>query len=239
MVYRRYPGRSSIVLVALPLLAVLVPGAARSDGNDASATLSALYAFTDHGQTVLMMTVYPFAPPTATFSTSAQYVFHTSSGDAFGKGTSQVDIICTFAGPKSVTCWLGKDDYVTGDPSDAAHPLVSLNGGFRVFAGLRADPMFFNFSGFSDTVDVVRSAEGSLTFDSAGCPALDAATSSALVSTLSETATKANPSRTNPDDFVNANVLALVVQIDPKLAPAVTQGGRFVSLWASTNRVGQ
>ena len=93
--------------------------------------------------------------------------------------------------------------------------------------------MFFNLSGFVDTVAIVKGAAAGLTFDTAGCPSLDAATSKALVSTLSEVPSKENPSRQNPDDFVAANALAVVVSVDRGL---VTKGGNVVSVWASTNK---
>jgi hypothetical protein len=127
---------------------------------------------------------------------------------------------------------VGTEDYASGNPSDPNAPLTSASGKLKVFAGTRADPFFFNLSGFVDTVTIVKGAASSLTFDASGCPTVDAATSQALVSTLSEVASQADPSRTNPDDFANANVLALVVSIDKSV---LTQGGSIMSIWASTN----
>lgn len=195
-----------------------------------AAEIQDLFAFADKDQLVMAMT---FASPEQTFSTANQYVFHTSSGEAFGKTTSSTNVICTFASAQSVSCWVGEADYVTGDPSRSEVPLTSASGKLRVFAGLRADPRFFNLSGFVDTVAIVKGAAGALTFDSSGCPAVDGPTSSALVATLRETGSKANPARTNPDDFFGANALSLVVAVDRAL---VASAGSIVSVWASTNK---
>jgi hypothetical protein len=235
--------RTAFSLVAAATTALLVAHDARSsDHHDAPATkgdpaadIGDLYTWTDKdkGQVIMAMTVFPFAAAGAAFSDATQYVFHTSSGSAFGKTTSDIDVICTFTTPQSIQCWVGTDDYVTGDPSDASKPLVSRSGKLTVFAGMRGDPFFFNLSGFVDTVTIVKGAASSLSFDPTGCPKLDAATSKALVDTLGEVPSKANPSRTNPDDFATANVLALVVSVDKSL---VTKGGNVVAVWASTNK---
>jgi hypothetical protein len=199
---------------------------------DPAADINDVFGFVDGNNVVMAMTVFPFAMSGASFSNATQYVFHASSGAAFGKTTSDVDVICTFASAQSASCWVGGDDYVTGDPSGAAG-MTSTSGKVKVFAGLRADPFFFNLSGFMDTVTTVEGAASKLTFDPAGCPAVDDATSKALVGTLSEVASTANPSRANADDFVAANGLAIVVSVDKSL---VTKGGSIVSLWASTNK---
>lgn len=234
--------RAGLALVAATAAAVcLVPVEARSaDHRDAPATkadpaadINDVFTFVDGNRFVMAMTVSPFAMSGAAFSNATQYVFHTSSGQAFGKTTSDEDIICTFASQQQASCWVGTDEYVAGDPSNAAAPLASASGETMVFAGLRADPFFFNLSGFQDTEAAVEAAAPKLTFDPAGCPALDKATASALVGTLAEKASSANPSRTNPDDFAAANTLAIVVSVDKSL---VTKGGELVSVWASTNK---
>ncbi len=236
--------RSNLKLAGAALLAAtaVVLGATTSysaDHRDAPATkadpasdINDVFTFVDGNDFVMAMTVFPFATTGASFSNATQYVFHTSSGSAFGKTTSNVDVICTFASATSIQCWVGGDDYVTGDPSNASG-LTSTSGKVKVFAGLRGDPFFFNLSGFMDTVATVEGAAGSLTFDGAGCPAVDQGTSDALVSTLKEVGSKANPSRASSDDFVAANGLALVVSVDKSL---VTKGGNVVSVWASTNK---
>ena len=127
-----------------------------------------------------------------------------------------------------IQCWAGNDAYVTGDASNT-NGIVSDDGKFRVFAGLRNDAFFFNLAGFRETSRMVASAAASLQFDPAGCPLLDAATSAALVTQLG-TAPGGGPAVNNFDKF---NVLAIVIAIDKSL---VTKNGPILSFWGSTNR---
>jgi hypothetical protein len=162
------------------------------------------------------------------FSNAVQYVFHTSSGASFGATTAKEDIICTFTAAQKISCWVGKDDYVTGDASGLAG-LASADGKVKVFAGLRADPFFFNLDGFNNTVATVEGAEGSLAFDQAGCPLLDNGTASVLRTDL-QTASDGGP----PVDFFKSfNGLAIVISVDKSL---VTKGGPVLSTWSSTNK---
>lgn len=115
---------------------------------------------------------------------------------------------------------------MSGDASQAAG-LSSADGKVKVFAGLRADPFFFNLDGFKATVADVEQATGSLTFNDAGCPTLDTATSTALVNQL-----KSSPDGGAPQNFfAPLNALAIVVSVDKSL---VTKGGATVSAWAAT-----
>src|SRR5205085_3071043 len=123
---------------------------------------------------------------------------------------------------------VGRRVRVTGDAS-AEGGLRSRDGKVRVFAGLRNDPFFFNLPGFRATARIVAGAAGSLTFDPAGCPALDAATSAALVGQL-QTAPGGGPA---VDNFARFNVLAIVVSVSKSL---VTRDGPVVAVWGSTNR---
>jgi len=107
--------------------------------------------------------------------------------------------------------------------------IATADGRFRVFAGLRDDPFFFNLAGFRETARTVAGAASSLRFDPAGCPALDAATAATLVNQL-RTAPGGGPA---VDNFARFNVLAIVVALDKSL---VTQGGPIVAVWGSTNR---
>ena len=125
-------------------------------------------------------------------------------------------------------CWAAGEAFVQGDPSNPAG-ISNDDGTLRVFAGLRNDPFFFNLAGFRETARTVTAAAGSLTFDGAGCPALDDATASALVTQL-KTAPGGGPA---VDSFAGFNVLALVVVVDKDL---VTQNGPIVSVSASTRR---
>ena len=224
------PGR------ALTLAALLCTSAAlAADHRDGAAVLADpstdindVFAWTSSDGTKLnlAMTVFPAATTAARFSNVAQYVFHTTSSPGFGMAAAAAeDILCTFDTSQRISCW-GGGEYVTGDASGTAG-IASSNGRLRVFAGLRDDPFFFNLDGFKETAKLVHNAAGSLTFDAAGCPALDPATSSALVTQL-----MSKPGGGPPQDFfAGLNTLAIVVQIDRAL---VTRGGTTVGVYAST-----
>jgi hypothetical protein len=206
---------------------------------DPAADINDLYAWVDGSNLVLALTVFPAASgPTdaglgSQFSNTVQYVIHTSSGTAFGNTSAKEDIICTFDTSQNISCWVGADDYVTGNASAASTDggptgLVSADGKVKVFAGLRADPFFFNLDGFHNTEHTVEGAESTLSFDEAGCPTLDPGTAATLRTQL----------QTNPDGglavdfFAPLNTLAIVVSVDKSL---VTKGGTVVSTWASTH----
>jgi uncharacterized protein DUF4331 len=226
------PGR------ALTLAALLCTSAALAadhrDGaavlTDPSTDINDVFAWTSSDGTKLnlAMTVFPAATTAAKFSNVAQYVFHTTSSPGYGMAaTATEDILCTFDTAQKISCW-GGGEYVTGDASGTAG-IASSSGKLRVFAGLRDDPFFFNLDGFKETAHLVHGAAGSLTFDPAGCPALDQATSSALVTQL-----MSKPGGGAPQDFfAGLNALAIVVQIDRAL---VTRGGTTVGVYASTRK---
>lgn len=196
---------------------------------DPSADINDVYTFVDGGRLVLAMTVLPLAESTSKFSDAIQYVFHVQSGPAFGNTPNTLDIICTFDADQTASCWAGDQDYVTGDASAEAG-ISSKSGDLKVFAGSRRDPFFFNLEGFNDTVATVKGAAATLTFDAAGCPALDAATSTALIGQLQGTAAGTAPAE---DFFATLNTLAIVVSIDPSLLP---DGHVIASVWASTHQ---
>jgi hypothetical protein len=220
--------------------AVIHPRLARSADHldapavsaEAAADINDLYSFTDGNNAVFAMTVFPVAAAGSKFSNTVQYAFHTASGAAYGAVTSEYNIICQFtdATPQVASCWGGTNEYATGDASSATG-ITSADGKFKVFAGVRADPFFFNLAGFRATVDAVKGAvDAGIAFNGKGCPAVDMTTSDALL-----TALKTNPDGGGaPEDFFAAlNTLAIVVSIDKTL---VTTGGAIVSSWASTNR---
>lgn len=224
--------------------AVIHPRLARSaDHLDAPATVAEaaadindVYAFLDKPgdastSVIYAMTVFPNAPATAKFSDTVQYVFHTSSGAKFNATTSDLNIICTFDAAQKIQCWAGADEYVTGDASQGTG-LTSASGKFKVFAGLRADPFFFNLDGFKKTVQAVEDtvAGGALNFDDAGCPLLQPGTDTALQGYLSSDPDGGGAAQ---DFFKKFNGLAIVVQLDKSVA---TKGGPVVSVWGSTHR---
>ena len=125
-------------------------------------------------------------------------------------------------------CWAGDQAYVTGDASSLSG-ITSSNGKLRVFTGLRNDPFFFNLAGFRETARIVTGAASSLTFDAAGCPAVDSATSTALVTQL-QSAPGGGPA---PDSFANFNVIAIVVEVDKSI---LTGNGPILSVATATYR---
>ena len=194
---------------------------------DPTADITDLYTWMDQGKVVFALDVTPLAATGAKFSDKVQYVIHTESAAAFGKTGEKVDIIVTFDAAQKASVWIGDTGYVTGNAS-ATTGLASADGKFKVFAGLRDDPFFFNLDGFKATVGIVDGAAASLQFDAAGCPKLDAATSAALVKQL-KTATGGGAA---VDFFAGKNVLSIVLSIDKSLLNA---GGPVMSAWASTN----
>jgi hypothetical protein len=195
---------------------------------DPTVDLDDLYAFMDGPRAVFALTLFPAATTGAKFSDKVQYVIHTSSGSAFGATTKNEDIVCTFSTAQAIQCWAGTDEYVTGDASAAAG-LSSADGKLKVFAGLRADPFFFNLAGFKHTAATVESAASGLTFDVAGCPLLDNGTAALLRSQLQS----APDGGAAEDFFAPLNGLAIVVSIDKSL---VTAGGPLVASWGATYR---
>lgn len=196
---------------------------------DPAADITDVFAWMDpSGDKLNLVLDIPSGGAGSSFSDAVQYVFHVESSPAFGTAGESTDIICTFDVNQAVSCWVGSEAYVTGDASSTAG-LLDDSGQIRVFAGRRNDPFYFNISGFRNTISAVVAAAGSLSFDNAGCPALDGATSSTLVSALM-TEPDGSPAQ---DDFAMGEVLALVVQVDLGL---VNRGGPILAVWASTRR---
>jgi uncharacterized protein DUF4331 len=199
---------------------------------DPSADITDVFAWmsSDATKVYLVMDLVRNASPSSKFSDSVQYVFHTKSRQSFGADAApEVDVICTFDAAQVVQCWAGDDAYVTGDAS-GVDGITSSDGKLRVFTGLRNDPFFFNLQGFRETARTVTAAAGGLTFDAAGCPAVDAATSALLVDKLQH-APDGSPA---VDNFANFNVLALVVVVDKSILDG---GGPILAVSASTRRI--
>ncbi len=201
---------------------------------DATTDITDLYTWMDGNNAVFVLNVSPLAAAGAKFNTTAQYVIHTASTNMFVGGTTPVpvNIIATFDANQKISLWVGTSEYVNGDAS-ATTGLASTDGKVKVFAGLRDDPFFFNLDGFHAAEAAVENAAAGLTFDAAGCPAVDAATSAALVSALSTNPNSTPPGGPAVDYFAGKNVLSIVVSVDKSL---VTGGGALVSAWASTNK---
>jgi hypothetical protein len=240
-----------LLVGAIAALAALSPTALAADHLDGPGVMSEpslditdIFSWTDTSGTKLnlIMDVLPEASKTSSlFSDMGQYVLHVTSYASYPAPASGVkaadasQVICTFSGtaaPQTVSCWLvvnGKTaDYATGNAS-AITGLTSVNGDFQVFTGPRQDPFYFNLAGFQNTLSVVSSAASSLTFNAAGCPMLDAATSMALVNDLS-TAADGSPA---VDFFAGLDVLSIVVQV--KTAAVTSTGHTVVGVWGSTH----
>lgn len=228
-------GTMALALVAAASTAL---GADHLDGPavaaDSTADITDVYSWLDGSNVVLVMNVSPLATTASKFSDKVQYVFHTESTSAFGMAGTKVDVICTFDAAQKISCWVGDKAYVTGDASATAG-LEAADKSFKVFAGLRDDPFFFNLDGFKDTVATVDAAAAGLTFDAAGCPALDAATSAALVAKLKTDPNSTPPGGVAKDFFAGKNVLSIVLSVDKKL---LNGGGPLLNVWGSTNKGG-
>jgi hypothetical protein len=129
---------------------------------------------------------------------------------------------------------VGNKDYVHGDPSIVAG-LSSASGKIKVFAGRRSDPFFFNLQGFRNAVATIEAAAGTLSFNAAGCPTVDTATSNALIMQLGMApAQAAAPCPANVTDcFAGLNVMAISMQIDKTLL--IDGTNTTLAVWASTN----
>lgn len=224
--------RNAVVLLLLSSAAA----ATAADHADGPATTSNpdgditdVYAWVDPGggKLNLILNWFPDAPGAALLSDAVLFAFHVDSMPMFGGSSTRTDIICGFDADERISCWAG-EEYVSGDASDAAG-IASTSGRLRVFAGDRNDPFFFNLNGFVATVEAVKAAAGSLTFDEAGCPAVDANTSNALVTQL-QSDSDGSP---GTDTFAGMNVQSIVVQVD---LPLVNAGGPILGVWASTHQ---
>jgi hypothetical protein len=193
----------------------------------ASADINDVYTWMNGNNVVLAMTVYPNAPMGTMFDPAVQYVFHTASGNGLLTTASPVDIIATFDASQNVQLWVGNNEYVTGNATDPANPLVSADSKVTVFTGLRADPFFFNLDGFKNTAATVTAVAGTLMLNDAGCPTVNAPTAALLASDLSHAPDGGAP----VDHFATFNGLAIVLSVDKTL---LTAGGTVVSVWAGT-----
>ncbi|HEY6461323.1 MAG TPA: DUF4331 family protein [Polyangiaceae bacterium] len=193
-----------------------------------TADINDVYSWVDGDNVVLAMTIYPAAPTGALFDDRVQYVFHTSSGAGFGATSTYTDVIATFdtSTPQKISLWVGAVEYLTGDAS-SANGLSSADGKVKVFAGLRADPFFFNLEGFKNTVATVESLAGTLTPNDAGCPGLSGGQQTTLATELATSPDGGAP----VDHFATFDGLAIVVSVNKAL---LTAGGPVMSVWAGT-----
>ena len=230
-------------------------------GVDADATtdITDVYAWmnpTDASKLYLVMDVQGANTGATTaikWPNSALYALHVSSGSKFqDPAAMKYTIICQFdnAATQGFQCWGPGGEYVADATGNTAGK-ASASGKMKVAALVRNDPFWFNIRGFLGVAGLVKSVAAGLKFDGSGCPAIDTATSGALVGTLASDGAK-GPAK---DDFgpmglapvgcstgtcdgtakTNGNVMSIVIALDTTLA---TPGGKIVSVWGSTNKVG-
>lgn len=192
--------------------------------DDPRADIGDIYAWTspDGERLNLVMAIVGH-----TFSDALRYRFHVDSGARFGETGATVVIECRFPSTTIVACSTGDADRLHGS-TDKPAGTESESGGYRVFAGLRDDPFFNNVVGSRDAYQVAANAlKRSAAMDAASCPALDQATSRALLREWRQT--EGGPGRNFLKGWTPA---ALVVSID---LDAVALGGNMLAVWATTS----
>jgi hypothetical protein len=131
---------------------------------DPAADIADVFAFTspeDPSKVVLAMTVTPYASDASAFSTQVDYAFRVQRVAALQPLTldgTALDVTCTVGpadgGPPVVTCQGpggASGSAVVGQTTAPGAPM-------RVFAGLRADPAFFDRQGALATVKSERAS---------------------------------------------------------------------------------
>jgi hypothetical protein len=148
--------------------------------NDPIADLSDLYAFVephceavggsgceaDPVELIVALTLNPNASGAEQFSEDVVYHFHFEN-DAGSEG--QID--CSFSAEQVMTC-SGLD----GLAAETRVGQVGVNGDLRVYAGLRDDPMFFDFEAFGAFQQI-----GILAYDGTGVDSLAGSNTLAIV----------------------------------------------------------
>ena len=226
---KRYLPSLSVLLagsgVAFSVLAA-DHGDAPAAVNEPTADITDLYAWMTDDSSKLNLVLDVGAG--AAFSDAVTYVFSVSSSQGYGQPQVSTRILCKFIDGTNIECWAGSQ-YVVGNPS-SPQGIVSDGGGMRVFAGLRDDPFFLEYTGFgaTTTAAVAAVAANQVTFDAQGCAQLTPEQQTGLLGLLTHGENGAPPSNT----FAGQNVLALVVQIDKTL---VNAGGPVLGVWASTH----
>jgi hypothetical protein len=200
---------------------------------DAASDITDVYAWAKGDKLTVIMNVSPLATTQSQFSDAVQYVFHLENSGAYGTPGEKTDVVCTFDAMQNINCLLGTPggnvaDAVKGN-ANVTTGIMSDSQKMKVYAGLRADPFYFNLSGFKDAVSTVKAVAGTLMFDMSGCPTVDATTSTLLIGMLQGT----NMGAGAPENFFGAaNVLSIVLEIDKSLLA----GGDIVAVWSSTHK---
>ena len=198
--------------------------------SDPTADITDFFAWMDaDGQHLnLILNVHSFAGTSARFSNAVDYVFHINSSSSYGAPQTEVMLICRFDLAQTISCWFDGTLVIAGDASNPSG-ILSDDGDIKVFAGLRDDPFFFNFSGFTEAVNAVVAAGPSLNFDTNNCPVITSTTSQQLVQQLR----LGSEGNVAADTFAGTNVLSLVAQIHKS---RITIAGPLLGTWVSTHR---
>ncbi len=235
-----------LIYISLICLAVILqftdPGISHAadhlDGEvataDPAADITDVYAWMQNGDKInLVLDVFPLASASSRFSDSVEYVFRVNSQASYGGNADENLLVCTFSVAQTVTCELDGQTLVADVDASGTAGVTTADGSFRIFTGIRNDPFFFDLDNFKATRATVRDAVPSLTFDTAGCPTLDAGTQAVLVSSL--TGGGGVPGAHSPakDFFRDLNALAIVIQADKTIFGA----GPLYSVSATTHRV--
>jgi hypothetical protein len=222
---------AAVIALGVPIAALAADHIDAADAvvNEPTADITDLYAWmtADATKLNLVAAVYNDAGANAVFSDAVIYQFAVSSSSAFGSPQDSTLVTCKFIDGTNVECWAG-NDYAVGDPS-GPEGITSDNRGMRVFAGLRDDPFFLEYTGFTNTVSaaIAEVQANRVEFDAASCPLLTEDQGAALLGALTTGENGAPPSNT----FAGQNVLALVIQIDKSI---VNGGGPVLGVSAST-----
>ena len=165
---KRYPAIATATIAAFAAALAPVHASDHLDGPravaDPQADITDVFAFTSPetpGHLVLAMTVTPFAPASAEFSTQVDYIFRVRrvlAPQPLTLDTASLDVTCDFSGgdgaTQTVTC--------SGPAGTQAMAPVGVTmdadaqSALRVFAGRRADPAFFDRQGAIATVQSGR-----------------------------------------------------------------------------------
>lgn len=114
--------------------------------GDGQADVNDLYAFqspANADNSVLIMTVNPFAVPGATFGTDVTYEFNI---DNTGDAVFDMTYAATFDASQNLTLTKNGISIATG----ASSTTIPVTGGGNVLAGRFEDPFFFDLAGFND-----------------------------------------------------------------------------------------
>lgn len=237
MKIRKLFTRAAKILLLMCLISNYSLAADHLDGpaasSDPAADITDIYAWMqDSNRINLVMNVFPLASETSRFSNSVSYVFHIRSLAAYGQANQRSTVICEFDVNQNLTCEVNGFELVNSVNASSPSGVQSSVAGFKVFAGLRNDPFFFDANNFNTVRATVRDAASSLSFDEAGCPTLDDATKSVLVSSLTGSGGLEGSNVPAKDFFTGLNTLSLVIQADKNLFGL----GPLYSVSATTHR---